>query len=215
MKNLRCVIVEDIAANREALKKLLAEECPFVEVLGEADNIKEAETLIQSIQPRLVFMDIEIKSATSFDLLDRLHQNDAINFEIIFFTAHGTYEYATRAIEFSALDFLTKPLNSEKLKLAVEKASNKLNQTQYNAQIELLLETLSLPNQQSKRIAFHLIKGIVEFVQVDDIIYLEADGTLTYVYLQNGNRLTAVKNLGHYSKLLLSGYSFFPISNAN
>ena len=214
MTTVQSVIVEDIPANREALKKMLAEECPYVQVLGDAETIEEGEALINKVKPQLVFMDIEIKRATSFDLLEKLHQTGAIDFEIIFFTAHGTYEYATRAIEFSALDFLTKPVDPVKLRHAVEKAIAKLNLKPNNAQIELLLETLRTPNFKSKRIAFHLIKGIIEFVKVDDIVYLEADGTVTYVHLKDGDKLTAMRNLGHYSKLFLSDYNFFPISNS-
>ena len=214
MKTIRTIIVEDIQANREALRKLLSIACPYVQIIAEAETIEEAERLIKESQPDLVFLDIEVKRATSFELLEKLHTDGIINFEIIFFTAHGTYEYATRAIEFSALDFLTKPLNVEKLKTAVEKAVKKLDQAQSQDQIALLLDTLSRPQSLSSRIAFHLIKGVIEFVHVEDILYLEADGGITYIFLKDGKKLTAMKNLGHYSKLLTEEYHFFPISNS-
>ena len=214
MTSIQSIIVEDIPANREVLKKLLAEQCPNVSILGEAETIEEAENLIKKTNPRLVFLDIELKQTTGFDLLKKLHREGSINFETIFFTAHGTYDNATRAIKYSALDFLTKPLDPEKLRHAVEKASKKLNQKQHNAQIELLLETLKSPSAKTNRIAFHLLKGIIEFVKVDDIVYLEADQNVSYVYLQNGSKLNAMRNLGHYSKLLVSDYSFFPISHS-
>ncbi|MCP3931532.1 MAG: response regulator transcription factor [Bacteroidetes bacterium] len=214
MIRLNTVIVEDIPANREALKTLLKNECPNVKVLGEAGTIEEAEKVISQVNPNLVFLDIEIRKATSFDLLDKLHKENAINFEIIFFTAHGRYEYATRAIEFSALDFLSKPVDPKKLRIAVEKAAMKLDQQQYKSQVELLLETLSFPNFKSKRIAFHLTKSIIEFVEVDTIIYLEADSTITHIHLEGGNMLSAMRNMGHYSKLLLPDHNFFPISNS-
>ena len=61
--------------------------------------------------------------------------------------------------------------------------------------------------------AFHLTKGVIEFVEVNDIVYLEADATVTNIYLSKGQQLTAVRNLGYYSKLLMSDYNFFPISH--
>lgn len=214
MKKVKSVIIEDIPDNRDALKKLLAQECPNVEIIGEAESIDEGEKLILEQSPELVFMDIELKGATSFDLLENLQKKDALTFEIIFFTAYGTYEYATRAIEFSALEFLTKPIDAEKLRPAVEKAVKKLDRHYDNAQIKLMLEILRSTNQKTSRIAFHLTKGIVEFVNVQDIVYLEADGPVTYVHLKDNSKLTAVKNLGQYSKLLTRDFPFFPISNS-
>ncbi len=216
MNPLPTVIIEDIPANREALKQMLGQECPYVQVLGAADNIQAAKELIMQNHPKLVFLDIELKGATSFDLLDMLNREDAIDFEIIFFTAHGKFEYANRAIEFSALPLLTKPVDPKKLRRHVEKAYEKIkdrqNLVQFKTQIEALLQSLNNPGNFG-RIAFHLTKGVIEFVEVDDILYLKADTTVTQVHLLE-NKITAVKNLGFYKKLLLPNYHFFAISNS-
>ncbi len=213
MTQIRTFIVEDSLANREALKKLLEYHCPQVELIGEAPDQERAYHLIKELNPGLVFLDIHMKEGTTFDLLEKLFQEGAINFEIIFATAYGKYEYATRAIEFSALDFITKPIDPKKLKSAVQKAEKRIDVQQYNSQISLLLENLSKPNIQNKRIAFHLPKGIVEFVEIKDVMWLEADGQVTKVKFKNGKQITAMRNLGHYSKLLLAEHDFFPISN--
>ena len=213
MINIDAIIVEDSLKNREALLELLKEECPQVRVLGEADNLADAYSLIKKIQPGLVFLDIQLKEGTTFDLLGRLYNEGRINFEIIFITAYGKFEYTTKAIEYSALDFITKPINSQKLLKAVKKAEQKIGHQQYAAQIELLIEILNKPTNVSNRIAFHLIKGVIEFVEVKDIIYLEADGTVTNIYLSEDRKLIALRNLGYYIKLLMSDYNFFPISN--
>ncbi len=212
---INTVIIEDIPDNREALKKLLAAECPQVNIIGEADNVEGGYNLIKQLQPRLVFQDIELTDGTGFDILNRLHEEDAIDFEVIFFTAHGSFENARKAIAYSALDFITKPINSDDLKAAVSKAASKIDKEQYSAQIALLLKNLSMASNKNKSIAIHLIKGIIEFVEVDKIMYLEADGTMTKIFV-NGNEkpFLATKNLGHYSKLLTSDYNFFPISNS-
>lgn len=210
---IKAIMVEDMLANREVLRSMLAELCPQVELLGEAENVEQGYQLIKSVQPDLVFLDIQLDRETSFDLLDRLYAEDAIGFEIIFITGVGTFENVTRAIEFSALDFIHKPISEEKLVKAVEKAAKRINRPQYNRQIELLLDILNHPAQKSRRIAFHLLKGIIEFVLVDDIVLLEADGPVTHIRLRDGAHMTAMKNLGHYSRLLTTEYNFFQISN--
>jgi two-component system LytT family response regulator len=210
---IQAIIVEDTFDNRETLKKILADECPQVRLLGEAENVKQGCDLITSMNPDLVFLDIQLGKGTSFDLLEELHAQDAIHFEIIFVSGHGTFENYTRAIEFSALDFINKPIEAEKLVKAVEKAAKRLGGRQYNRQIELLLEHLHRPNAKSRRIAFHLLKGIVEFVQVEDIVRCEAEGVVSHVHLKDGSKLTAMKNLGYYSRLLTVEHNFFQISN--
>ena len=210
---IKAIVVEDMLANREVLRTLLQEHCPQVRLVGESENVEQGYQLVKSQKPDLVFLDIQLDRETSFDLLDRLYVEDAINFEIIFITGVGTFENVTRAIEFSALDLIHKPLSIEKLKKAVEKAAKKLNRPQYNRQIELLLDILRQPYGRGGRIAFHLPRGVIEFVHVSDIIALEADGVVTHVRLTNEVKLIAMKNLGHYSKLLTAEYDFFQISN--
>jgi two-component system LytT family response regulator len=211
---IRAIIIEDMPANREVLRHMLQEYCPEVIVSGEAETVEQGYELVKKEQPDLVFLDIQFDRETSFKLLDDLYAEDAINFEIIFVTGVGNYENVTRAIEFSALDLIHKDfLTSDKLKKAVEKAARKLSRPQYNRQIEMLLDLLGKSGGRSRRIAFHLPRGVIEFVQVDDIVVLEADGVVTYVRLSNGTKFTAMKNLGHYSKLLTAEYDFFQISS--
>ena len=210
---VKAVIVEDTLDNRETLKRILAAECPMIHVEGEAEDAEQGYVLIKEVQPDLVFLDIQLDKETTFDLLERLHNEDAVNFEIIFITGYGTFENATRAIAFSALDFITKPIEEEKLVKAVEKVNNNIKQKHNKRQVELLLEHLQRPTSKKKRIAFHLLKGIVEFLEVDHIVRCEADGAVTHVYLKDGTKLTAMKNLGYYSRLLSTDYNFFQISN--
>ncbi len=217
---INTVIIEDIVANREALIELLQMECPdVVKILGEAETVEKGYQLILETKPHLVFLDIQLKDGTGFDILSRFHTENRLDFEIIFFTAHGNFENATKAIEYSALEFITKPVNPTKLSQAIKKAEKKLAAKstppdQYHAQITLLLENLRLNSLKAKRIAIHLVKGIIEFVEVADIIYLQADGAVTKVFLKDGQQLTAMKNLGSYSKLLIADYQYFLISHS-
>lgn len=207
------LIIEDIADNRAALKKLLLNNCPQVAVVGEAGSKNEGYDLILQEKPNLVFMDIQLRDGTGFDILAQLLAQDAIEFEVIFFTAHGNYENARKAIEYSALDFITKPIETDKLIQAVKKVERKLNKVQNNQQIATLLENIKKGNLKDQPMSVHLSKGILEFVDVASILYLEADSTITYIHLENGQKLTAMKHLGFYSKLLLEDYRFFAISS--
>lgn len=213
MRKINTLLVEDTAANRKALRLLLEQKCPQVQLLGEAETLDEAYRLIKELKPELVFLDIQMKEGTSFDLLETLYREQAINFEIIFVTAHGKFEYATRAIEYSALDFLTKPIDSGKLRAAVQKAEKKLDAQNQQKQVSLLLELLQQPGSKSRKIAFHSVKGILELVEIDHISWLEADGKVTKVHLSEGKNFTALRNLGHYSRMLIAERQIFPVSN--
>jgi two-component system LytT family response regulator len=214
MKSLiDCVIVEDTKENRQALKALLSKIEPQVSIAGEAETVDEAYDVICNTQPNLVFLDIQLKDRTSFDLLDRLYHEGKINFEIIFVTAYGKFEYATKAISFSALDYITKPVDPEKLEEAVQKASEVIKKESYVRQVKVLLENLAGTDPKLNRIAIHLTKGVIEFISINDIVYLEADGTITYVHLSNGEKLNAMRHLGYYSRLLTAEYQYYPISN--
>lgn len=212
---INAVIVEDSEINRKTLKKMLGAYCEEVSIIGEAATIEDAYMTIKEVEPDLVFLDIQMKKGTTFDLLKRLHDESSIDFDIIFVTAYGMFEYATKALEYAALDFITKPIDKDKLIVAVNKAKSKIGKNSQKQQVALLLENLSQLNSKSRKIAIHMPKGIIEFVPVEEILYLEADGVVTHVFLEpNGKKITAMKNLGNYGKLLINDYNFFQISNS-
>jgi len=211
---INAIIIEDVPATRATIKSILSKEFNQIRVIGEAGTVDEGYSIIKNLQPDLVFMDIQLEVGTSFDILTQLKAEDALDFGIVFFTAYRTYENATKAIKYSALDFITKPIDTHKLQLAVKRAEERLNQVDYKQQVDLLLETLANNNNKSQRIAIHLVRGIIEFVDVNRIMYLKADGSMTKVFLENGQQLHAAKNLGHYGNLLKRDYDFYSISNS-
>ena len=105
---LQTLIIDDEKRGRELLRMVLSTHCPEVKVIGEASNIKEAYNLIVQTDPDLIFLDIEMPGGTGFDLLSKF---DEINFEVIFVTAFD--KYAIKAIKFSAMDYLLKPVDEE------------------------------------------------------------------------------------------------------
>jgi two-component system LytT family response regulator len=135
MKKLKALIVDDEAKSRNVLANLLSAYCPEIEIVGTADNGNDAAKLIKAEEPDILFLDIEMKGETGFDLIQNLSH---VNFDIIFTTAHD--KYAIQAIRFSALDYLMKPILAEDLKTSVKRVFEKQNGKKEKRSIKMLLQ---------------------------------------------------------------------------
>ena len=120
-QKIRSVIVEDELAAREVLKNYLSKYCPQVEVIGEAQNIREAVPLLHEVQPQLVFLDVEMPFGNAFDVLEACRD---LHFETIFVTAFS--EYSLKALNQSAAYYLLKPISIEELIVAVNKVQHQI-----------------------------------------------------------------------------------------
>ncbi|MVM41284.1 hypothetical protein GO730_32400 [Spirosoma sp. HMF3257] len=129
-------------------------------------------------------------------------------------TGHRKFDYATMAFAYSALDFLTKPIDPVFLQKAVQKAQQRVKPEQYLKQIDLFMELIRSPDHKNTRLAVHLAGGIVEFITIDHILYLEADKATTTFILQDQTSLKSNRNLGQYDFLLQTHHNFFSISNS-
>jgi len=193
---LQVIIVEDEKHSRETLKNLISEFCDGVEVIGMSGSVDDAVELIKLKKPDLVFMDIELQTGTGFDVLDRLSNQQ---FEVIFTTAYE--QYAIKAIKFSSIDYLLKPIDIEELQAAVKKALIKKDAGQYQQQLEVLLANFRKPSSEHKNICLSTADGI-EFVKVHDVIFCEANGSYTNFYLKEGRKIIVSKHLKEYENLL-------------
>lgn len=191
---LDTLLIDDEPKARENLRIMLEKNCPEVVIRGEYGNIETAYSAIETINPDLVFLDIELGNATGFDLLGRFAQ---INFAIIFVTAFD--QYAIRAIKSSALDYLLKPVSSKELVLAVNKA--KTNVQQPNTRVQNLMEAIQSPKQKHNRIAVPHQNGF-QMVAVENILFCAADKQYTYLHLADGNTICSSLNMGEYEELL-------------
>ncbi len=170
---MKTIILEDSASDLELLKILLDKHCPAIDVIGETENIDEAIELIRTLRPELLFLDVEIMGRTSFDMLDQLQKHKIpFDFEIIFMTGHKNYDYPTAAFSYSALDFLTKIIDPVRLKQVVDKALTKNNPQQYAQQLQLFMELIKSADSNNARMAVNGLKGVIEFIEVNDINYL-------------------------------------------
>jgi len=187
---IEAVIIEDEKRSANFLKNLIKEYCPEIALVGEATSVKTGLELIQKIKHKLVFQDIEVPDGTAFDLLEQIPEK---NFQIIFTTAYD--HYALRAIKFSALDYLLKPINFLELQAAVEKVKSKDFDASALNGINMLIKNLSVSTEKkSEKIALPTMDGHV-FVNIDDIIRFEAEGGYTYVFLVNGVKIMISRTL--------------------
>lgn len=210
----KALIVEDVKSTSDYILDRIQKLCPDIENVSQIFNLEDAYKVIKENPFDILFLDIQMPTGTSFDLLKQLSEEGSINFEIIFITGESAKEYTLSAIKYSALDFLYKPLDDSELVQAVHKATEKLKNQNYNRQVQILLEHIANNEQiKSRKIAFYLHNGIVELLDINDILYLKADGVITYVHLANGKHLTTNRNLGFYKDMLVADYDFKQISN--
>jgi len=203
---IKAVIVDDEKHSRETLKNLVEQFCDGISIVATAASIKDGLEQIGKLNPDLVFLDIELQSGTGFDLLEQVGE---INFEVIFTTAFE--QYAIKAVKFSSLDYLLKPIDVEELQSAVKKLHQKETTKEYQQQIKILIENLK---QQPKlnKICLSTALGF-EFIDVSEIIYCNASGSYTSFVLKNGSKFLVSKHLKEYENLLIEHF-FMRVHNS-
>ncbi len=199
MNQIQALIIDDEMDSCEILTEKIKLFCPNITVVGIANNVREAEIRICSLKPQLLFLDVEMPGQSGFDLLRKIGNN--IDFDVIFVTAYN--QYAIRAIECSALGFVLKPIQNEKLVAAVNTVANKrIHKENY----ENLLSLLS-KGQREAKLAIPTEKGL-EFIKIMDIIYLEADGKYTIFHTIKGIKRVSAYGLSYYTSLLSDAFFF-------
>jgi two-component system LytT family response regulator len=193
---IKVVLVDDEPGNLQNLEDLLARYCPPVKVLAKAINLGEAKVAIETHQPDLVLLDIQLGQQNGFDLLI----NAPIAFEVVFVTAFS--EYGIKAIKFAALDYLLKPVNPTELQQAIEKVQKKKNAKTQQLQIDSLLQYLQkqVPSPLH-RIALPSSKE-TRLVSPEEIIRCESMNSYTKFMLKNGEQLMISKPIFEYESLL-------------
>jgi two-component system LytT family response regulator len=163
---IQAILVDDEKLAREGLKNLL-KEFPEVQIIGEASNADEALELIDKLKPQLVFLDVQMPEKTGFDLLEDLIETPAI----IFTTAYD--EYALKAFEVNALDYLLKPVIKERLADAVQKAKKQIEEQQQNKNRQMLLPTEKVFIRDGDR---------CWYIKLEDIRMIESAGNYAKIY---------------------------------
>ena len=196
------LIIEDDPLNSTMLKDLLNDHFPDIRIAGIAESIHEARTLLKCLAIDLLFLDIELPDGKGFDLLSSMPE---VHFEVIVTTSHS--DYALDAIRHSALDYLIKPVSLENLTKALARFTRKLTQNQTGS------SPLSKDWSLFHRLPLPATEGIV-FINTDDIIHAEAEGSYTVFYLPNDRKILASKPLCDFEERLVRR-NFFRIHNSH
>ncbi len=200
---IRAVIIEDEKNARDALRSMINVFCPDVQILGEAEDGIEGLRLIEEKKPDLVFLDVRMPVCNGFEMLEKIGQGD---FQLILTTAYANY--ALRAIKFSALDYLLKPIQIHELVAAVNKASSMDNKTfdrleVFKGYFEGDSNKIVLPHNSGYKI-----------VQYNQILRCQAERNYTYIHFINGEKLLASKTLKEFEDLLQE-FNFFRIHQSH
>jgi two-component system LytT family response regulator len=192
---IKAVIVDDELIAREVLENYLTKYCPVVEIIGQAQHIKEAVPMIQSLQPQLVFLDVEMPYGNAFDVLEACQDQQ---FETIFITAYS--EYSLRALNMSAAYYILKPIDITELISAVNKVQLSILKTEDFNRAKILLQNLKL-QPEKQQIILPTLQGF-DVIKTEHIIKLQANGNFTDVYLADGSCKMICKFLKHFDELL-------------
>lgn len=190
---LNAIIVEDEETSREILRNYLAKYCPNIVLKGEAANVDEALVLIRNNDLDVVFLDVEMPYGNAFDLLDKVGDRQ---FETVFVTAYN--HYAIDALNAHASYYLLKPISIDKLIEAVDYVQE-IKQKENSLQNAILKP---LQTQVAGKITIPLQNGF-EVLQMEDILYCQADDNYTQIHLKVGKRLVS-KTLKYFEDSLVN-----------
>ena len=204
---INAVIIDDEKKCISLLKHLIENHCADISVVAEAENAAQGIQAIQQHKPDLVFLDIEMPDKTGFGMLNSLPD---IDFDIIFTTAYN--HYAIKAIRFSALDYLLKPVDLDELKNALARIVKKHSKKEHRESVDMLMSNVRGPQPNFSRISLSTQDGLV-ILHVDEIVYCEASGTYTLFYLKNKEKIIVSKTLKEYEELL-KDHHFLRVHNS-
>jgi two-component system, LytTR family, response regulator len=195
---ITAVLVDDEDNCVEILNNLLQKYCPQIELLGVANGVESGSKMIKELNPDVVFLDIQMKDGSGFDLLERMSD---IKFHVIFTTSFDNY--AVKAFKYSALDYLLKPINPEELIVAVARLGERARLEDLDTQVKVLLKN----KIKLERLILTTSEGL-RFVKTEDIVRCESEGNYTNIFLLNKERILVSKTLKFYAEILPDGLFF-------
>lgn len=205
-KLVKAVIIDDEEDAVNFIHSILNEFCPDIEIAGTAHSVDEGVNTILKTKPEIVFLDVEMPNGTGFDLLERFNK---IDFEIIFITAYN--HYAIKAIKYSAVDYILKPINIEELVEAIQKVVINRKSNIDKSNYDFLLQNLQ--SNTPKKLAIPTRIGL-EYISTDDIVRIEADRSYSNVFLTENKKVMVSRNLVEFQELLITK-NFFRCHNSH
>ena len=200
----RAVIIEDELDAQNLLSNILEKYCSNMQVVGIASDIHEGIQMINSIKPDLVFLDIQLGEQTGFQLLDQL---DNPSFQLVITTAYQ--DFAVKAFEYEAIDYVLKPYTPKTITSAVERVMKRTS----THSIYQKLETLFQEKKGVSKINLPTTDGII-LINSEDIVRVEADRSYSCIYLINGQKEIVSKPLKEIQEQL-SSHLFYRLHSSH
>jgi two-component system LytT family response regulator len=198
---IKAIIIDDEVHCLETLSLLLKEFCPDVQVMEQCRTAKKGLEAIEKIKPDLVFLDIEMPAMNGFEMLEQFTE---IPFAVIFTTSYD--QYAIKAIRFSALDYLLKPIDANELVAAVKKVQEQRHLPTAE-QFQILLKQVQGKEHHFNKIAVPTFEGF-ELMPADRVLYCEANDNYTHLFLKNKTKIIACRTLKEMEEQL-QDFPFF------
>lgn len=198
---IQSIIVDDEQGAREVLESLLQSFCPKIKVMATCADLKTAVEEIKRLKPQLVFLDIEMPNYAGYEISKFF---DCIDFEIIFVTAYDNY--AVKAFELAALDYLLKPIDVERLQKACLRVENQMALKTGDLKIQALEQNLSDSSSQKMVIKD---KGHDRIISIKNIIAIEANEAYSNIHMISEENILVSKNLKHFERVLEGDICFF------
>jgi two-component system LytT family response regulator len=204
---IKAILIDDEVHCLDTLSILISDYCPDVQLMERCMSAKQGLTAIEKYNPELVFLDIEMPVMNGFEFLEQFKE---IHFAIVFTTSYD--QYAIKAIRFSALDYLLKPIDPKELIAAVHKV-----QTQKNLpspeQFQMLMSQVKHKEANFNKIAIPTSEGF-ELIPADQLVRCEADDNYTHLFLKNKNKIVACRTLKEVEEQLQDFSSFLRVHNS-
>ena len=204
---IKAILVDDEKHCLDTLEIILGDYCPDVQVSGRCSSGEKAIEVIDKLKPALVFLDIEMPVMNGFEVLENYHQ---IPFSVVFTTGYD--QYAIKAIRFSALDYLLKPIDPKELVTAVHKVNVQKAHPSME-QFLMLKDHYQHKGSSFNKIAIPTIEGF-ELIPVDQLIYCEANDNYSELFLKNGTKMTACRTLKEIEEQLDDFDSYLRVHNS-
>ena len=205
---IKAIIVEDEERSRKVLKSLINGNFQDINIIAEADDVETGIQILQTYKPDLVFLDIQLKSGTGFEILEKLNP---IESHVIFTTAYDNY--ALKAFKYSAVDYLLKPIILQELEEAIRKFRVTEEIFLRKHKIDVLLSNLNKKPSEPPTIMVSNVSSY-EFIKVDQIVRCEAEGSYCKIFLKDGTTHMVSKVIKEF-EALLSQYSFFRVHQSH
>jgi two-component system LytT family response regulator len=204
---IKAILIDDEKHCRETLSIQLERYCPEVQLLAQCSSAAEGLQAIAKYKPEVVFLDVEMPGMNGFEMLQQL---SPLAFEVIFTTGYDAY--AIKAIRFSALDYLLKPIDKEELRKAVAKLHQKTDH-KLTEQLDILLEKLGNKQASLQKIALPTGDGF-ELVPLENILHCASDSNYTHIVFKNGKKLLVSRTLKEIEELL-EGHPFLRVHHSH